>query len=115
MSGFDPSDDKTVRARLEARLAELRALSAGSEDSREVVELDQSRVGRLSRMDALQMQAMAQATEQRRELEIARIDAALKRLDAGDYGYCLSCGEEIALARLDLDPAIPTCVDCASG
>lgn len=108
-------DPAEVERRLRARLTELESLSAGSGDSRAAVELDQTRVGRLSRMDALQGQAMAQATEARRQQEIRRIHAALQRLCKGEYGACLRCGEEIAPKRLALDPAVPTCVDCAGG
>ena len=45
--------------------------------------------------------------------EIAQIDAALNRIDAGNYGVCVKCGEEIAEARLDLLPATPLCRACA--
>lgn len=79
------------------------------------VRLDQQSVGRLSRMDAMQQQAMAQATGRRRQAGQARIAAALQRMAEGEYGYCVECGEEIARARLDLDPAIPTCLSCARG
>lgn len=78
------------------------------------VELDQSRVGRLSRMDAMQLHAMSSEIRRRCATEIQRIDAALKRLDEGVYGYCLRCGEEIALGRLRIDPSAALCVDCAS-
>ncbi len=77
------------------------------------MELDQTRQGRLSRIDALQQQAMAAETQRRRTLELRRIDAALRRIDAGEYGYCLTCGEEIAPARLKFDPAATQCVPCA--
>ena len=97
-----------------ARKQELQALAASSADARKPVELDQTSVGRLSRMDAIQGQAMALETEQRRKNELTKIDSALIRLNEDEYGYCLSCGEEISPKRLDLDPAIPTCIDCAS-
>lgn len=108
-------DAEAVRARLEARRAELVELGATSKESRDPVTLDQQSVGRLSRMDALQGQAMALETNRRRAAEIRRIDAALERLAAGDYGYCLVCDEPIAAKRLEHDPATPTCVDCAGG
>ena len=79
----------------------------------ETVELDQSRVGRLSRMDAMQAQAMSIATNQRRARQLQRIDSALQRIAAGDYGDCLSCAEPIAAARLDVDPAATMCIRCA--
>ena len=97
-----------------ARKQELQALAASSADARKPVELDQTSVGRLSRMDAMQGQAMALETEQRRKNELTKIDSALIRLNEDEYGYCLSCGEEISPKRLDLAPAIPTCIDCAS-
>lgn len=102
-----------IAARLRARREELLHLTTTHEDERGPVELDQTRIGRLSRMDALQAQAMALEVERRRELELARIDSALKRLEEGEYGYCVTCGEQIALKRLEFDPATPVCVTCA--
>jgi len=92
----------------------LLELDEYAEDSRRPVELDQTRVGRLSRMDAMQDQAMAQETARRRDNELARIDAALKRIQEEEYGYCLVCGEPIATERLALDPTAAVCITCAS-
>ena len=78
------------------------------------VVLDQTTVGRLSRMDALQNQAMQLETERRREVELVRIDAALNRIESGTYGYCTACDEKIEKKRLEMDPSTPLCVDCAS-
>ena len=108
-------DLQALEAQLKARRAELLHLEEVTEESRRPVELDQSRVGRLSRMDALQDQAMSLETERRRQLELQRIDAALARMAEGEYGFCVNCGEEIAARRLALDPAVPICVDCAQG
>ncbi|MEM9031568.1 MAG: TraR/DksA family transcriptional regulator, partial [Pseudomonadota bacterium] len=91
-------------------LAALDAFEARGQDERATVTLDQQSVGRLSRMDALQRQAMAQAASRRFEAEKRRIVAALARLDGGEYGYCTECGEEIASARLEVDPCVPSCV-----
>ena len=74
------------------------------------VELDQTQQGRLSRMDAMQQQAMADETQRRRHVRLVQIDAALARLDDGEYGYCVTCGEEINADRLALDPAIALCL-----
>lgn len=111
----DPHDLDGLRSRLVARREALRTISDSTSDSRKPVELDQTTVGRLSRMDAMQVQAMAQASERRREQEAARIDAALKRIDDGEFGYCANCGDAIAPKRLAIDPTVPTCVRCASG
>lgn len=109
-----PPDDKIARARLIVRKQELQSLSDSSVAARDTVTLDQQSVGRLSRMDAMQQQAMAQATERQRGNELVRINQAMNRLDAGDYGYCDECGEEIAAKRLEIDPAANLCVRCAS-
>jgi len=84
-------------------------------DGQKTVTLDQQSVGRLSRMDALQQQAMARATGARRTRSRTRIDAALARLDSAEFGFCVRCGDDIAVSRLDLDPAVPICIACARG
>ena len=107
--------EEEARTALLARQAELAEEAKANADSRDTVELQQDSVGRLSRMDAIQQQAMAQAQERRRKAEGVRIRAALERLDEGEWGYCLACGEEIAQKRLRHDPSVATCVKCASG
>ncbi|UYG06910.1 TraR/DksA family transcriptional regulator [Halomonas sp. M4R1S46] len=103
----------TVTARLMAMRDALREESADSRDARETVMLDQSSVGRLSRMDALQGQAMAKAEEERRQLTLTRIASALARIERGEYGACIACGEWIAARRLEGDPVVLKCIDCA--
>ena len=80
-------DAEAMRRRLQAGREAVLAASAASAGSRDPVELDQASVGRLSRMDAMQQQAMALATERRRTSALARIDAALSRLEAREYGW----------------------------
>jgi len=106
-------DAKQAREALVARREELEKLSEVSAEARETVALDQQSVGRLSRMDAMQQQAMAQATERQRAVEISRINNALKRLDEDEYGACAECGEDISEKRLAVDPAATHCVKCA--
>ena len=108
-------DNKAVRKCLLARCADLADSREQSADSRRPVALDQTSVGRISRVDAMQVQAMAIEAERRRGVEGQRIDAALERLDAGTYGECMNCGEDIAAARLDFDPAATVCITCARG
>lgn len=113
---MDDSSDidlEAARAALVARRQDLLALVESSAEARGTVELDQSRVGRLSRMDALQAQAMSVETDRRRKVELQQIEAALSRIEDGDYGFCVSCGEEIAPKRLALNPTAPVCIDCA--
>lgn len=97
-----------------ARQAELQDVADTADEAAQTVELDQTRVGRLSRMDALQAQAMSQENQRRRALELRRIAVALRRINDGDYGYCVDCEEIIALNRLQVDPAATLCIGCAS-
>lgn len=103
------------RRLINMRLAELNAEDQLGETGQATVELDQQAIGRLSRQDALQNQAMAKATQARRQVERKRLAAALVRMDEGEYGYCEDCGDEIAPGRLELDPAATHCVECATG
>jgi len=107
-------DKKIVKQRLLALRAELEALNQLSNESRSPVTLDQSSVGRLSRMDAMQQQAMAMATLKRRQNDLVRITQALERLESDEYGYCDECGEDILPQRLEVDPLATRCTRCAS-
>lgn len=107
--------EEEARLALIARREELAREDSANAEARDTVELQQDSVGRLSRMDAMQQQAMAQAGERRRQAERARIDAALSRIEEGEWGYCLGCGEKIAEKRLRHDPSVMRCVACASG
>jgi DnaK suppressor protein len=113
MSDRKDIDEKALKQQLIDRKVELeRLVTAHHDDTRPVV-LDQTTVGRLSRMDEIQNQAMSVETERRRIDETHRIDAALARMEEDEFGYCMTCGDEIEKKRLELDPAIPTCVGCA--
>ena len=92
---------------------ELQEIEQTGKEAAQTVELDQSRVGRLSRMDALQAQAMSIESGRRRNIKLKRIDAALKRIDKDEFGLCIKCEEEINPRRLEVDPAAPLCIDCA--
>ena len=113
MSHRQDLDPDAVRRRLERERDELLNASTMAADQRRPVELDQQSVGRLSRMDALQVQAMAQAVEARRRERRQRIEAVLGRIADGDYGSCVECGEDIPAKRLAIDPTVGRCVDCA--
>lgn len=106
-------DLERLRSRLLDEQAEVLASSEANRDARRPVILDQPSVGRLSRMDALQLQAMALETERRRQSRLRRIEAALERMTVGEYGECVSCGEPISPRRLEFDPTSPRCLACA--
>lgn len=106
-------DTARIKQRLNDLRDELLSLDATSKEAASVVELDQTRVGRLSRMDALQAQAISSESRRRQQLLLKRIQPALDRLENGDYGICVDCDQDIAPARLDYDPTCSTCIGCA--
>lgn len=108
----DMSQTDYKTALIELRESLLKAQETG-EQAEQTVELDQTRVGRLSRMDAMQAQAMSKETGRRRRQKLLQIEAALRRIDNEEFGYCEECGDEIAAARLDVDPTVLLCIQCA--
>ena len=113
-NGLEDIDLCIMRTRLETLLSDLLRLQADSIGSTAVVVLDQTSVGRLSRMDAMQNQAMSAATLQRRKQSVVDIQAALNRLDEGVFGDCTCCDCAIHPRRLDMNPFAAMCIDCAT-
>lgn len=79
----------------------------------DTVTLDQQSVGRLSRMDAMQMQQMALETQRRNQSRLLAIARALKQIESGDFGYCAQCGEVINPNRLAVNATVTRCIECA--
>ena len=102
-----------MRDRLLKLREDLESLAATSDQSSQIVELDQARVGRLSRMDALQAQEMAKESGRRREIILRNIAGALARVESGEYGLCQSCDDPIHQERLEFDPTTLLCIQCA--
>lgn len=94
---------------LEAELMEFLGLSS---EASQAVELDQARLGRVSRGDAMQQQAMVSAAHQRDQKRLIAVRKALKRIDTDDFGFCLECGDDIHPKRLDIAPETELCLDC---
>lgn len=92
---------------------DLLSTSEARDEASGTVHLDQQSVGRLSRMDALQSQALAKAGKERAERQLRLIEAALKRIDNDEFGECMECGEPINPKRLEIDPTCLYCIDCA--
>lgn len=84
-----------------------------AEDASQTVELDQTMMGRLSRMDAMQQQEMALSSKRRYQQQLLQIEQAIKRIKEQEYGYCVVCDERIAEKRLALNPVVQTCIQCA--
>jgi DnaK suppressor protein len=105
---------------------ELQTSEEISEEARQPVALDQSMVGRLSRIDAMQGVQMAQEASRRRQQQLVGIVGALARIDSdlsaeisagnrtnNEYGYCSLCDEDISIGRLNIDPTYVLCIGCA--
>jgi DnaK suppressor protein len=104
---------KKFRILLLTQRDDLLSTSEVRDESSGTVHLDQQSVGRLSRMDALQSQALAQAGKVRADRQLRLIEAALLWIDNDEYGDCRECGEPINPKRLEVDPTSLHCIQCA--
>lgn len=100
------------KQKLLALRAELSAIEESAKETTKPVELEQTSTGRLSRVDAMQAQLIAQEAGRRRKRQLQKIDGALRRIDQGEFGRCFVCEEELDLRRLEMDPTITRCVNC---
>jgi DnaK suppressor protein len=110
---MNDSDIEKFRQKLVLQRTQIQSLEATLKESSQTVVLDQSRVGRVSRMDAMQGQQMALEASRRRQQQLKNIIMALDRIEKEEYGFCLGCGEPIDSRRLDFDPACSNCIQCA--
>ena len=111
MDGISDSGVARLCGRLEALRDELAALLAATAEGARPVDLDEP-IGRLSRVDALQQQSMLAANRAAVTRRRLQVDAALRRIEEGEYGDCASCGEPIDPRRLEAQPEAPLCVAC---
>ena len=72
-------------------------------------------IGRLSRLDAIQMQEVAKESQRQRGMRMHQLREALRRMDSGAYGVCTACGEWIDYPRLEARPELLMCAKCALG
>lgn len=113
-SQMEQAEQERFRLKLLEEKQALGEKNDAADSATKPVELDQQSVGRLSRMDAMQGQAMALATRQRQQQRMRQLVAALRRIDEDDYGYCEDCGKPVDPRRLEIDPATLFCLECAS-
>lgn len=102
-----------LRAELDRELAKLEQSMVVTDEALRPVALDQTAVGRLSRMDSLQNQGLTKNLREREQVRLGLIVEALKRMEAGRYGICEECGGPIAFERLFVMPETPACSACA--
>jgi DnaK suppressor protein len=105
----------TKRVELEELKLELAAALKANADAAKPVELDQTAVGRVSRVDSMQSQAMAQATRQSLVIRLSLCDNALEAIERGEYGFCRTCEEPIGAKRLGAKPEAAFCLQCQRG
>jgi DnaK suppressor protein len=112
MTPLTPHQIVELRAELERLLARLERSMRVTDAALAPVQLDQTAVGRLSRMDSLQNQSLTKNLAERERAQLASILAALDRIEAGTYGVCVDCGEPQPFGRLYVVPDAATCAGC---
>lgn len=105
---------RELHAELQSELARLDKTMDSSREAAKPVALDQTSVGRVSRIDALQNQAMSVDLHARNESRRAQIVDALERIEAGTYGVCARCGNPIPYGRLLVFPEARVCAVCGA-
>jgi len=101
-----------LRAELERQLARLQRSMSVTDEAMRTVELDQTAVGRLSRMDSLQNQSLSKGLRERELVRLSLIREALQRMESGSYGLCTVCGADVPIERLFVFPEASECSDC---
>jgi DnaK suppressor protein len=102
-----------LREELGRQLAKLQRSMVVTDEAIRPVELDQTAVGRLSRIDSLQNQAFTKGLRERENQKLGQLTAALARFERGDYGRCALCDAEIPIERLFVFPEAPECAKCS--
>jgi DnaK suppressor protein len=104
-----------VRQKLLRHRLELQKLEEASKKEAKPLDLDQAALSRLSRRDAMQKQLMIEEPARRRQRQLGKIEGAFRRIEAGEYGNCFICSEEIDIHRLSEDPTCTRCIKCVEG
>ena len=115
MNHLSDNEITELRSELERELGSLVKSMAITDEALRPVQLDQTAVGRLSRMDSLQNQSLTKNLRERESLKLSLIQGALERMERGDYGLCESCGGQIPFGRLFVVPESPSCAGCGQG
>lgn len=111
---MERQEQESFRKRIEARIVELEELVEDASEDTRAISPDRG-IGRLSRLDSMQMQQMALNARNRKQEEVRRLREALTRIDRGTFGVCQLCRKDIAIARLEYQPDAQLCVGCSGG
>ena len=112
MNGLTADQVDELRTLIERQIARLERSMKLTDEAARPVELDQTAVGRLSRMDALQNQHLTKNLQEREQVRYAMLCRALDRLEAGAYGRCETCDGPIGFDRLSVFPETAECGGC---
>ncbi len=112
MNQLTPSQLQELHSLLLATRAKLEQQLQDGESATDVVVLDQTTVGRVSRVDAMQQQSMAVSTRANAQVTLRKVIAALRCIDEEGYGYCSNCDEPIEFKRLQVQPQASHCLNC---
>ncbi|HYF57648.1 MAG TPA: TraR/DksA C4-type zinc finger protein [Burkholderiaceae bacterium] len=108
-----PAESDRIRRLIESRLDELRGDIADKLDEAAAVSGDTGRNADSGDLSVADDTATGDFADARRDVgEYQEAQAALARLEAGDYGTCVDCGEEIPSARLEARPFAARCIAC---
>lgn len=110
---MNQKDITPIKSIIRRRIEGLNELLGNNTEDTNPIEPDVS-IGRLSRLDAMQMQQMALEQKRRHESELKKLKEALKRIENGSYGKCMMCRQPIAFVRLEAQPDALLCISCAS-
>ena len=113
MAELVPEELERLQRDLLALTEELRSQLDTSDAAARPVDLDEP-IGRVSRIDAIQQQSMAQANRRGAQIRLQQVRAALERMEEDEYGACAQCGDAVGFARLKVRPETPFCVSCQS-
>ncbi|MEX2281695.1 MAG: TraR/DksA C4-type zinc finger protein [Gemmatimonadota bacterium] len=101
-----------LRAELDRQLRKLQGSMRTTARAMRPVQLDESSIGRISRIDNLQTQGLTKELQEREQAKLGQINEALKRIEAGTYGVCVVCRKPISFERLEVFPEAPNCAAC---
>lgn len=114
MTHLSPDQIAELTAELDRVLRKLERSMRTTEEALKPVKLDQTAVGRLSRIDSLQNQGLTRNLQEREQAKLGQVVTAYQRIEEGTYGQCVECGGEIPFERLQVFPETPSCTACSS-